>query len=190
MNDGLLRVHLPALRRVTLSGWDRTAGTLRVDRDSFAEAPQLEDLSLSALGAMTLMPDAFTGLTALARLELTSFGLICIPTALTALSGSLTLLRVLYNNELQLTADDVRTLLALRKLQTLDLHKAPLEAEVTGATVASLTAQLHYQPVLWSQRSLRHLVALPNIFCAQHGHALALHVYHDDDSEDDDMLEP
>ncbi len=95
-----------------------------------------------------------------------------------------------YNNELQLTNNDVRTLLALRKLQTLDLHKEPLEAKVTGATAASLTAELHYQPVLWSQRSLRHLVALPNIFRAQHGRALALHVYHDDDGTDDEMLEP
>ncbi len=159
-------------------------GTLRVDRDSFAEAPQLEDLSLSALGAVTLMPDALTGLTTLARLELEFCGLICIPTSLTALSGSLTSLAMPYNNEMQLTKSDVTTLLALQKLQTLELQKAPMEAVVNNATTALVTAQLHYHPALWSPRSLQHLVALPNMFLAQHGHALALRVYCDDDMDD------
>ncbi len=58
VDDALLRLYLPALRQATLCGWDRTVGTLRVDRDSFAAAPQLEDLSLGRLGVMTLMPDA------------------------------------------------------------------------------------------------------------------------------------
>jgi len=129
VDDGLLRLSLPALRQATLCGnWDRsTLGTLRVDRGSFAEAPQLEYLVLSALGAMTLMPDAFAGLTALARLDLSSCGLTCVPTAVTALSGSLKSLAMPYNNELQLTSSDVRTLLTLRKLQTLDLQKEPFE---------------------------------------------------------------
>ncbi len=189
VDDGLLRLHLPALRQATLCGnCDRgTVGTLRVDRDSFAEPPQLEYLVLSALGAMTVMPDAFTGLTALARLDLSECGLIRVPTAVTALSGSLTSLAMPYNNELQLTADDVRTLLALRKLQTLDLQKEPFEHVLAGGAAASVTAQLHYGPALWSQRSLQHLVALPNIFLARHGHALALRLSWDDDSDDEFM---
>ena len=48
-----------------------------------------------------------------------------------------------------------------------------------------MTAQLHYGPALWSQRSLQLLVALPNIFLARHGHALSLRLYWDDGSDDE-----
>jgi len=81
-------------------------------------------------------------------------GLASIPSALTALSGSLTTLALPYNDDLQLAEDDVVTLLALRKLQNLDLRKFSL----------------------WSPHSLQHLVDLPNAFHARHGHALALQV--------------
>jgi hypothetical protein len=70
--------------------WDLDAprGSLRLDRDSFFEAANLESLLFTNPGTMTLTPDCFTGLTALASLQLDYCGFASVPPALTALAGS------------------------------------------------------------------------------------------------------
>jgi Leucine-rich repeat (LRR) protein len=129
---------------------------------------------------MTLMPDCFTGLTALATLQLYECGLTELPPALTALAASLTVLELHDNDDLQLADDDTTTLLTLRKLRRLDLRKSCLMGAFSPGSVAEaaieLAAHLSYQPPLWSLGSLQQLLNLPNAFRAQNGHSLVVHI--------------
>ena len=129
-------------------------------------------------------------LTALATLQLEACGLTSIPAALAALAGSLTSLALSHNDDLQLANDDIVTLLALGKLQNLDLRKShvrkmnhrpvcPMEAEFLKEyeeAAETVAAFLQYRPPLWSPDSLQHLVNLPSAFRVHHGRTLALQV--------------
>ncbi len=150
----LLRLHLPALRQLKVSGSHKPGtGTLHMDRSSFAEAGRLQALTLKHPGTVSLSPDCFTGLTALVTLKLKTCGLTSVPLALAALAGSLTSLALPNNSALQLATSDMDTLLTLRKLRSLDLRKS-------GRTPADT----------WSLRSMQHLVRLPSDFQGTHGH--------------------
>ena len=180
-SEGSLRLHLPDLRRAIFDGidpadWDAEVprGSMLLDRDSFSQAAKLESLSFFNPGTMTLTPDCFTGLTALASLQLNFCDLTNVPPALTALAGSLTSLELALNNDLQLASDDVATLLTLRKLRMLDLRKSSLDHATRIAAAAAAEAVLPVQPPSWSMRSVQHLVNLPAAFLTQHGHVLAL----------------
>ncbi len=176
MEEGTLRLHLPALRRLNVAGL-RNSGRLRLDRDSLLEASQLEFLSLEALEAVTMMPDCLTGLTALAALELKGCGLVLIPTALTALQGSLTRLALPFNDNLQLAESDFAILLTLRKLRMLDMQKYSLTDPLDNAAAVALSAHVRYVPAPWSERSLQHLVTLQSAFQSKHRIVLALNVH-------------
>ena len=186
VNDEAVRLHLPDLRQAAIVsstgvGVCTPGAKLRFDRESFTEAAKLTSLTLETPGITTLMPDCFTGLSALATLEMKACGLVSIPKALMAVASSLTSLALPLNNNLQLAADDVATLLALRKLQKLDLRKSSLRSALTSSGIAAaadaVTADLRYEPPLWSLDSLQHLVSLPTAFLALHGHALVLQVH-------------
>ena len=172
-----VRLHLPKLRHLRIGGFSLTRAKLRLDRDSFSEAPRLEVLSLVGPGAVMLMPDCFAGLTALATLTLHRCGLSAIPTAVTALANSLTSLMLPFNDGLQLADDDITVLLALSKLQTLDLRKQSLLSLPDNPTAVAVSAHLHYVPAPWSECSLKRLVRLPSAFIAKHGRAIALEVH-------------
>ena len=176
MDEGTLHLHLPALRRLDIAGL-RQRGRLRLDRDSLLEASQLEFLSLEALEAATLMPDCLTGLTALATLELKGCGLVLIPTALTALQGSLTRLALPFNDNLQLAESDFAILLTLRKLRMLDMQKYSLTEPLDNMAAVALSAHVRYVPAPWSERSLQHLVTLQSAFQSKHRIVLALDVH-------------
>ena len=166
--DMLLRVHLPALRQLKISGYFKVgAGKLSIDRDSLSDAARLETLIIKHPGAVTLTPDSFTGLTALATLKLKSCGLARIPSAVAALAGSLTSLSLPLNDSLQLKHDDNIALLALPELQTLDLRK-------TGYTMYDT----------WSLRSMQRLVRLPDAFFDRHEHALDIRLIETFEEED------
>ena len=182
MEEEPICLHLPALRRVAISN----SGKLRLDGSSFLDATRLENLSLSGHGSVTVMPDCFAGLTALATLELRLCGFAVIPTALTALQDSLTALALSDNDDLQLTKAGVMTLLALRKLRTLELLKRDLvDALDNRAAAAAVSAQFKYTPAAWSSRSLQRLVTLPNAFLARHGHVLDLQLADKDDTDEE-----
>jgi len=189
VDEGTLRLHLPALRRLDIAGL-RNRERLRLDWDSLREASQLEFLSLEALAAVTLIPGCLTGLTALATLELKGCGLVLIPTALTALQGSLTRLALPFNDNLQLAETDVAILLALRKLRMLDMQKYSLTNPLDNTAAVALSAHVRYVPAPWSERSLQHLVTLQSAFQSKHGIVLALdvHVESDNDSASEDDL--
>ena len=169
-DEGLLRLDLPSLRRLDISWRYGLSGRLRIDRESFAVAAGLKSLSLVAHMPIALMPDCFTRLTALSTLKLGGCGLIKLPTALTALESSLTSLSLPWNNDLQLGRADVAILVALRKLQYLDLRKFFLQwvfKSINLEAVDAVISHLRYEPGLWSHRSLQHLVDLPGAFsCA------------------------
>ena len=186
---GKLVLHLPELRRLTLRGFGWVAGDLEITRHSFREAAKLEYFSTNTPATVSLTRDCFTGVTALATLRLEACRLSSIPSALTALSGSLTSLALPNNDDLQLSHYDTQVLLALPKLQKLDLRKAHCVSSMrdreTVVTVSPafkrageiVVSCLAYDPPLWSQRSLQQLVELPNAYLALHGHTLALQVY-------------
>lgn len=166
-------MQLPALRRLALYGERsrRTGGRLHLDRRSFLDPGKLESLTLMWFDprGVTLAPDLFPALTALAALELRACALASIPAALAALAGTLTRLALPFNDNLQLEHDDVATLLELRNLRTLDLRKHLLDEslgldathvdEVLSAA-REVTAHLHYEPVLWSSLSMQYITDL------------------------------
>ena len=183
VQEAVLRMHLPQLRHLELVGVEEiqhTPAGLCLDRSSLQETAKLESLALKYPGpVVTLQPDCFTGLTALASLELSACGLASIPSAVTALVDSLTSLALPCNDGLQLADDDIATLLALQKLRQLDLQKSPFgEAfeDVDTDLANAVESHLRYEPVLWSQRSFQRLVQLPGAFLAQHGHVPVLKV--------------
>lgn len=183
VQEATLSMHLPQLRRLEIIGVEEplhTPAGLRLDRDSLQEAAKLEYLTLKYPGTpVTLQPDTFTGLTALVSLELMECGLVSIPPAVTALIGSLTSLALPYNNDLQLADDDIATLLSLQCLRQLNLRKSSFTTAFRNgdiATAEAAKAHLHYEPPLWSPRSLHHLVQLPGSFLAYHGHVPAMQV--------------
>lgn len=147
-----------------------------MDRSSFSAA-QPERISINQI-RLSLTTGCFGGMTALAMLKLNKCGLTTVPAALTALAGSLTSLELRHNDDLQLADDDVTVLLALGKLQKLNLqklcHEVPTEAAnlVAGALIAQDGSGL----VLWTQRSVQLLEELSATFLMQHGRALALQV--------------
>ncbi len=172
--EGSLRLHLPNLRLVTIYGLRSKGGRLHIDRDSFQEAAKLESLALYNPGnRVTMQPDCFAGLTALASIELQKCGLTEVPSALTALDGSLTSLMLKNNDDLQLTDDGFTTLLGLRKLRCVNLQKSSFKSAFRDGEVAVARAgkaHLHYDPPLWSLRSMQNLVRLPRVFLLAHGH--------------------
>ena len=192
VEEGVLRLNLPALRRVGIRCNCLASGKLRLDRDSFRGAAGIEFLSLETSKPMTLLPDCFAGLTALATVELERSGLVSVPAALTALSGSLTSLSLSWIDNLQLNDDDVATLLTLRMLRHLDLRKLFFDDAIHYRVAAAAVEELRYEPALWTTRSLQRLVMLPKAFLAQHGHDLdmevhqELDVYEESESEEED----
>ncbi len=178
--EGTLRLRLPALRLAVIPGFPQSSGRLCLDRDSFSHAAQLETLSLTLHKAVSLLPKCFTSLSALATLQLAACDLDKIPLALTALEGSLTNLQLPFNDKLQLAHEDMKTLLTLRELRMLDLHKSSLVDALgdDAATVPhAVRARLQHQLAPWSLRSVQHMADLRSDFLAQHGHSLALEVY-------------
>ncbi len=167
---------------------------MEISRHSFREAAKLEYLSTNTPASVSLTRDCFAGLTALATLRLEACGLSNIPEALTALSGSLTYLALPNNDDLQVPDYDIRILLALPTLQKLDLRKSRCISSMQNVRTVvdvspafkraaeTVAASLHYDPPLWSQRSLQQLVDLPNAFLARHGHTLALQIYQESET--------
>ena len=175
VDEGVVRLHLPALRRARIDSFSiQTRGKLRLDRDSFRAARQLERLSLDTHEAVTLLPECLAGLTALAAVNLTGCGLVRIPEALTAVSAGLSSMALPYNDELQLANSDVATLLPLRRLRHLDLRKTPFDEAIDYGLASAVLGELHYEPPLWSMRSLQRLVSFLSAFFALHGHAVDL----------------
>ncbi len=178
-DEGLLRLCLPELREILIDGHRGTNGGLRLDGNSLLETPKLQTLVLDAPGTVTFTPDCFARSTPLTAIKLRKCGLTSIPSALTALCGSLTLLSLPLNDRLQLADDDTKVLLSLRKLRKLHLQKSSLRTAFKDgdtAVAAAVKAHLHHEPALWSQRSLQHLVQLPVAFLLQHGHVPELKV--------------
>lgn len=182
----MLRMHLPQLQQLDITGLDEpehTPAGLHLDGNSLQAAAQLERLTLQHPGtSVILQPDCFKRLPALASLELRACSLVSIPPAVAALAGSLTSLALPYNDDMQLAADDIAVLLALRELRQLNLQKSSLRLaflvrDGDTAVADAVKARLHYEPSLWSPRSLQHLVQLPGTFLAHHGHVPALKVW-------------
>lgn len=177
-----LLLQMPALRRASFTAqpcymnFIYSHSMLRINRDSFVGAAKLEYLSLTGLATVKLMPDCVSVLAGLATLKLASCGLTCIPAALTALAGSLTHLALPRNHALQMTDEDVMTILALRQLQLLDLRKRAPQAAVTyeGMQMTELA--------FWSMRSLQRLCNLQAGYHAQHGRLVTLEMYHEDEA--------
>ena len=177
--------------------WEGPGARLELDSESFLETPELTSLSFHCMKPLSLMPDCLTGLTALARLSVCRGGLVSIPHALTALSDSLTLLGLRWNDALQLAHQDVTVLMALRKLQTLDLVKSVVDdmeyfPDAANQAGRELAGQLDFTPSLWTRRSEQHFAQLPASFLVEHGHTLALRLdLGDSDNEefsDDDQF--
>ncbi len=185
----MLQLHLPALRRASIHGDCVASGKLRLDRDSLQGASNLNSLSLETWELVTLLPDCLAGLPALATVELMLCGLVSVPAALTALNGILTSLALSWNDGLQLTDDDVTRLLTLRKLRHLDLRKSFFDDAINYRVAAATVEALHYEPALWTTRSLQCLVALPCAFLTQHGHALEMQVHQELDMSEESASE-
>jgi len=179
--------------------WVSVAPLLLVGLDSLplrcrcaTEAPAVDRqvcggaLPQQPLGTSPFLPDCFAGVPALATVELSSCGLASVPAALTALAGSLTSLAMPHNGDLQLAHGDAATLLALRKLRHLDLRKSSFENALSYMASRRVVEELHFEPALWTARSLQHLVTLPDAFRAQHGHALDLLMYEEEESSEED----
>jgi len=170
------------------------AATLRLEPDSFRNAAQLTSLAFTSARQLMLTADCLVGLTTLARLSIYDCGLVSIPPALEALGGSLTRLALLYNNALELTHGDVKVLLALHKLRTLDLRKDNLLdyieesddlRDVAYEAARAVQAKLHFTPSVWSNCSMQHLMELSAAYYAEHGRVLDARVDRKDTIEDD-----
>lgn len=189
VEEGVVRLQLPALRRLRINGVDTTSRRLRLDRDSFRGTAKLKHVWFDAHQSIDMLPDCLVGLPALATVMLSSCGLASIPAALTALRGSLTSLELPYNDALQLTSVGVKTVLALQELQYLDLNKSSFADDdvVSHRASDAVVTELGYQPALWSVRSVQHLSALSKAFLAQHGRELDLIL--DDEGCTDEEIE-
>ena len=155
--DGnVLRLHLPELRQLALSWHHWQPGML--DDEAFRQTSKLEDLSVSTamLGeptALTLAPRCFARLTGLKDLTLANCGLTGVPSAVGALSDSLTSLSLEGNYDLELGEADVNMLLRLRRLRQLDVCKDDCDDEDHR----------------WNNSSIQALIDLPGRWVAQHG---------------------
>jgi len=167
-SDSVLRIYLPALRSAHIFALGRNTGRLQLDKDSLSAAPQLELLCLCHV-TVTMTPDCFTGLTALATLDLIDCSLTTIPPALTALAGSLTSLMLPFNDGFQLDPDAAKRVLALGKLRELDLRTKEYVFEPQDGSA-------------WKLYSLQGVVELLEAFLLQHGHWLAIRLHRDTDS--------
>ncbi len=133
---------------------------------------------------VSITADCFAGQTALVTLKLNQCGLTAIPKALVGLAGSLTSLELSYHRNLQLVHDDVMTLLALRNLQKLKLYKPyydPPGEVMPHQGFNDAVARYGGELVLWTRRSMQHLVKLAVAFYVQHGRELALHLFEEED---------
>jgi len=178
-HEGLLRLHLPALESAEIEShtMDRDWGPLQVDKDSLRACPELTSLSFSSIKPVTFQPDCFSGGMALAKLTCFDCDLVSIPSALKALEGSLSQLALPKNIDLQLARKDVKILLALPKLEILDMMKPDLDfpdgqTQAAIAATQALLPELNFVPTVWSSLSMQNLTWLAGRFAKKHGHPL------------------
>lgn len=165
----VLRIHLPELRAMDLKwcSWRGAGDGLTLDQRTFRDAGKLEALSLQQLvdtpKTVTLTSWCLAPLTMLKDLKLAGCGLTGVPPAVAELSASLTSLSLEHNVDLQLCETDIGTLLELRCLKELDVHKVYEDDPDTAN--------------LWSNDSIQVLIDLPGRFMTQHGAAPAVIFY-------------
>ena len=159
----VLRLHLPELRAMELTwcnvNWLGAGDGLALDNETFRKTGKLEVLGFHQLAEapklVTLTPQCLAPLKMLKELKLADCGLTGVPPAVAVLSASLTSLSLEHNVDLQLCETDIGTLLELRLLMELDVHKVYEDDPDTAE--------------LWSNDSIQLLIDLPGMFMAQHG---------------------
>jgi len=162
MAGDVLRLHLPELRYLELKwcNWWEAGRGLTLDRETFGGTGKLEVLSLhqleNSLEIVTFAPQCLAPLTVLKELTLANCGLCGVPPAVTVLGATLTYLGLEHNCNLQLCGTDMSSLMALRCLRKLDVHKDDVTYSTNDAR-------------LWSNDSIQSLIDLPSMFTARHG---------------------
>ena len=159
-----LRLYLPELRRMELHWRHWPAGgnhqNQLLDEETFKHTNKLEMLSLGNTpladdpASVVLAQQCLLPLTALKDLTLANCGLDGVPSAVTALSASLTYLNLPENLGFEVSRKDVDLLLHLRHLRKLDVHKSDFDDDT---------------PEHWSTSSIQALIDLPGRFLAQLG---------------------
>lgn len=122
--DGILILGaLPSLNDCHLT-WDSQIGhVLHVTPASFGGATGLTSLLLRCHNQVQLEGDCFNSLSVLEDLTLRKCGPTAIPAALSAMQGTLRVLDLSSNRELQIDQAGLATLLALSVLESIDLHE-------------------------------------------------------------------
>ncbi len=155
-----------------------------IDAESFQGAPQLQSLRLYYDEGLQLQPGCFQHLTALTALALAGCGLRSVPAEVALLSATVCVLDLSCNDQLQVDAAAVATILCCSQLRTLGLYKPDIsdwEHELPGAWQQIQQHMQHqgYAPVQHSKQSLMHLLHLSDAFRAQHGRGLNVAVTED-----------
>ena len=147
---------LPELRSCDIFGEAWSSLDMRIDDMSFRSVPQLQALQLRNIDGVQLQPKNLAQLTALTALRLIDCGLRGVPADVRLLSGTLSVLDVSDNVDLQVDSAAVASVLACSRLRTFGCYKP-------------LTDQ--YMP-----DTLMHLVRLPTAFFKRHGRHLDVFV--------------
>jgi len=172
-------VGLPALRTCQLIGQPDVPMKVCIDAASFEGAPQLQSLRLYFDAALQLQRGSFQQLNALTSLTVVGCGLRSVPAEVASLSATLCVLDLSCNDQLQIDAAAVATVLCCTRLQTLGLYKPEVSRWHHRLPSAWQRIEQHiqregYAPAQYSPESLMHrgLLHLADAFRAQHGRGL------------------
>ncbi len=147
---------LPELRSCYITGIRPGALDINIDDTSFQAVPQLQALTLRNADEVQLQPGSLAQLTALTALRLIDCGLDGLPADVASLSGTLSVLDVSDNIDLELDGAAVASILACSRLRTFGCYKQSTED--------------------YESDTLMHLVRLPMAFFKRHGRELDVFV--------------
>ena len=147
---------LPELRSCHITGIRAAALNMDIDDASFQAVPQLQALTLRNVDQLQLPSGSLAQLTALTALTLIDCGLDGVPADLALLSGTLSVLDVSGNEDLQVDSAAIANILACNQLRTFGCYK-PVTQDYESDT-------------------LMHLVRLPMAFFKRHGRELDVFV--------------
>ena len=151
---------------------------LRVDAESFAGVPKLQNLKICFDDALRLQPGSLRQLTALTSLTLAFCGLLSVPADVPQLGATLRVLDIGRNDQLQLDAPHAAIILFCGRLRVLGLYKpdiADWKSKVDEEAWESIEEHMEnegYTPAQFSVQSMVQLLLISNEFWGRHGHAL------------------
>ena len=175
---------LPELRSATIYGGDPDMPlNLRIDGSSFQGALQLQNLDVENDQGLQLQRGSLQYLSALTSLRLVQCGLSSVPADVALLGGTLRVLDLCHNEDMQVDAIAANNILQCSFLEDIYLFKHSMVqwADSLGnhwQAIEQRMAQVGYTPAQYSMDSVNQMVKLPDAFNMRHGRRL--HVCLDD----------